>query len=123
GGIVRYILGISGMIASSAFLASCGTRIDAGSNSRKHQEKVNLSSSSSQQSESGYEGSGSCFGAVDQLPDVMKTFCQDVSAKDKKSFKRIYQTLCVEQRLANLILPECGWNGEGGDPERAKYLK
>src|SRR5690606_29993468 len=68
-------------------------------------------------------GSGSCFGTVAQLPTVLQSFCSDISSKDKSTFPRIYETLCVKKRLANLVLPECGWNGEGDDKDRANFLK
>ena len=119
------------LLTCTSFLpwfVSCGTEVNVGRNSDPAYFDSGddfLSGDGSQ--DGGSIGSGdamalSCFGAAEEsaLPESIVDFCANTSEDIQANYQKIFNTICKERRLANLVNPQCGWDGE---QELGSYLR
>jgi hypothetical protein len=62
-----------------------------------------------------------CFGkSADVAPSELEAFCSGIPQDLQEYYAQAHKILCVEKKLHNLFLPQCGWSGTGA---LANYLR
>ena len=95
--------------------AACGTQVDVGRNRDKGKERQDQIRRANGQGTSTEQGNiaknSACFAKVDELSENLKEFCEVLPDTERQSFAKMYTSICEEKRFANLLHPDCGWDG------------